>query len=70
MDLSVAEGVLALGLGGFASIASAIWLARVSGQPRSSDPRQEMLRRTDVVWTAVPTLLLLLLLGGVVYRLP
>jgi len=65
MDLTAIESFVTFALSGVASIVSLVSIARIVGQGRSTEARSETLRRTDLLWTAVPVLLLVTLLGGV-----
>jgi hypothetical protein len=70
MDFAAFEGSVALALACAATVVGVVSLARtLSGAP-AHDAGDKRLRRTDLVWTAVPVLLLFSLLLGVIYRLP
>lgn len=66
MDLTVIESVLTFALSVVASVLSLASLARIVARGRFPETDGEALRRTDLLWTAVPVLLLITLLGGVV----
>jgi hypothetical protein len=65
MDLEVIESVVTFALSAVASIVSLTSLARTVVRGRLPETDGEALRRTDLLWTAVPVLLLIALLGGV-----
>jgi hypothetical protein len=65
MDFAAVERSVAIALAGAASAVGTASLIRILTGGRRTDPRDETLRRTDILWTAVPVLLLLALLGGV-----
>jgi hypothetical protein len=65
MDLTAIESFVAFALSGVASLVSLASIVRIVVQGRSTEAWSETLRRTDLLWTAVPILLLITLLGGV-----
>ena len=70
MDFAAFEGSVALALACAAAVVGvASWVRTLAGG-RSLDAADERLRRADLLWTAVPVVLLLALLVGVVARLP
>jgi hypothetical protein len=65
MDLAAIETIVTFALSAVASIVSLASLARIVARGRFAEAGGEELRRTDLLWTAVPVLLLVTLLGGV-----
>ena len=70
MDFAAFEGSVALALACAATVVGAVSLIRIFSRGDPLDASDARLRRTDLLWTAVPVLLLLGLLLGVVHRLP
>jgi len=70
MDFAAFEGSVALALACAATVVGAASVIRTLSGGAFPDAGAERLRRTDLLWTAVPVILLLALLVGVVARLP
>lgn len=66
MDLAVIESIVTFALSAVVTIVCLTFLARTFFRGRAPETDGEALRRTDLLWTAVPVLLLITLLGGVV----
>ena len=67
MDLVAVEKSITLTLAVVASALAAASLIRILARGPYADPEHERLRRTDLLWTAVPVLLLGCLLGALLY---